>query len=108
MLLYCFTYATANVVTTSEMMALATPGNKTMAMAVCGSFSAAGGGLSRGISSLILGAGILAPKWSMGGMVFCHYQTLFLVYAVCIMFAAMLLIIVPAVVPRGKYSYGNE
>ena len=108
MLLYCFTYATANVVTTSEMMALATPGNKTMAMAVCGSFSAAGGGLSRGISSLILGAGILAPQWTMGNMKFCHYQTLFLIYAVCIMFAAMLLIIVPAVVPKGKYSYAGE
>ena len=108
MLLYCFTYATANVATTSEMMALATPGNKTMAMAVCGSFSALGGGLSRGISSLILGAGILAPKWSSGGMEFCHYQTLFLIYAVCIMFAAMLLIIVPAVVPQGRYRYGNE
>ena len=108
MLLYCFTYATANVATTSEMMALATPGNKTMAMAVCGSFSAAGGGLSRGISSLILGAGILAPQWSAGGMKFCHYQTLFLIYAVCILFAAMLLIIVPAVVPNGKYSYGKQ
>ena len=108
MLLYCFTYATANVATTSEMMALATPGNKTMAMAVCGSFAAAGGGLSRGISSLILGAGILAPRWSAGSMKFCHYQTLFLVYAVCILFAAMLLIIVPAVVPKGKYSYGRE
>ena len=108
MLLYCFTYATANVVTTSEMMALATPGNKTMAMAVCGSFTAAGGGLSRVISSLILGAGILAPQWSIKGVSFCHYQTLFLVYAVCIMFAAMLLIIVPAVVPKGKYSYTKE
>ena len=108
MLLYCFTYATANIVTTSEMMALATPGNKTMAMAVCGSFSAAGGGLSRGISSLILGAGILAPSWSAGGVDFCHYQTLFLIYAVCIMFAAMLLVIVPAVVPQGRYSYGQR
>jgi hypothetical protein len=77
-------------------------------MAVCGSFSAAGGGLSRGISSLILGAGILAPQWTMGNMKFCHYQTLFLIYAVCIMFAAMLLIIVPAVVPKGKYSYAGE
>ena len=108
MLLYCFTYATANVATTSEMMALATPGNKTMAMAVCGTFSSAGGGLSRGISSLILGVGILAPQWNVGSVKFCHYQTLFLIYAVCILFAAMLLVIVPAVVPNGKYSYGRE
>ena len=108
MLLYCFTYATANVATTSEMMALATPGNKTMAMAVCGTFSSAGGGLSRAISSLVLGAGILAPEWYIKGTKFCHYQTLFLIYAVCILFAAMLLIIVPAVVPKGKYAYGRE
>lgn len=108
MLLYCFTYAAANVATTSEMMAMATPGNKTMAMAVCGSFSSIGGGLSRVISSVILGAGILAPEWTIKGMKFCHYQTLFLIYAVCILFAAMLLIIVPAVVPKGKYAYGRE
>ena len=50
MLLYCFTYAAANVATTSEMMAMATPGNKTMAMAVCGTFSSLGGGLSRVIT----------------------------------------------------------
>lgn len=106
MLLYCFTYATANIATTSEMMALATPGNKTMAMALCGSFSSAGGGLSRGISSLVLGAGILAPEWSFAGIKFCHYQTMFLVYAAAIMFAALLLIIVPAVIPNGKYDYG--
>ena len=108
MLLYCFTYAAANVATTSEMMAMATPGNKTMAMAVCGTFSSLGGGLSRVITSVILGAGILAPEWYIKGTKFCHYQTLFLIYAVCILFAAALLIIVPAVVPHGKYNYGKE
>ena len=108
MLLYCFTYAAANVATTSEMMAMATPGNKTLAMAVCGTFSSLGGGLSRVITSIILGAGILAPEWYIKGTKFCHYQTLFLIYAVCILFAAALLIIVPAVVPFGKYNYGKE
>ena len=108
MLLYCFTYAAANVATTSEMMALATPGNKTMAMAVCGSLSSLGGGLSRAISSLILGAGILAPQWSFKGVQFCHYQTLFLIYASCILFAAVFLLIVPAIIPKGQYRYGKE
>ena len=77
-------------------------------MAVCGSFSSIGGGLSRVITSVILGAGILAPEWHIKGIKFCHYQTLFLIYAVCILFAAMLLVIVPAVVPKGKYAYGRE
>ena len=33
---------------------------------------------------------------------------LFLAYAAAITFAAMLLVIVPAVVPAGKYDYGKR
>ncbi|MFA6816893.1 MAG: MFS transporter [Lentisphaeria bacterium] len=105
LLLYSFTFANANIVSTSEMMALATPGNKVMAMAFCGSFYYTGQGLSRLMSSLILGCGILAPEWHIGSVVFCHYQTLFLIYSIAIAFAALLLTIVPAVFPKGNYSY---
>ncbi len=105
---YSVTYANANIASTSEMMALATPGNKVMAMAFCGAFYYTGSGLSRLLSSLILGAGLLAPRWQIGGLVFSHYQTLYLFYTVAIGFAAMLLVVVPAVFPRGEYFYRDD
>lgn len=105
LLIYSFTFANANVASTSEMMALATPGNKVMAMAFCGTFYYGGSGLSRLVTSLVLGGGILAPEWHVGNTTFCHYQTIFLIYSVAIVFAAMLLVVVPAVFPKGEYSY---
>ncbi len=103
--LYSFTFACANISSSSEMMALANPDNKVMAMAFCNSFYYAGSGLSRFMSSIILGSGALALSWNSMGMTFCHYQTLFLVYAVCIVFAASLLVVVPAIFPKGEYIY---
>ncbi|OQA84109.1 MAG: Major Facilitator Superfamily protein [Lentisphaerae bacterium ADurb.Bin242] len=103
--LYSFTFACANISSSSEMMALANPNNKVMAMAFCNSFYYAGSGLSRFMTSLILGSGALAASWTSMGMTFCHYQTLFLVYAICVVFAASLLVVVPAIFPKGEYIY---
>ena len=103
--IYSITFACANISTSSEMMALATPGNKVMAMAFCNAFYYSGMGLSRLMTSLILGSGALAANWAIGSMAFTHYQTLFLLYAVCILFAAALLVVVPAVFPKGEYIY---
>ncbi|MFA6716229.1 MAG: MFS transporter [Victivallales bacterium] len=105
LLIYSFTFAIANIASTSEMMALATPGNKIMAMAFCGTFYYGGSGLSRLVTSLVLGSGMLATEWHIGSVSFCHYQTIFLIYSVAIVFAAALLVIVPAVFPKGEYSY---
>jgi len=55
--------------------------------------------------ALVLGSGLLAPHWSIGSMRICHYQTLFLVYSIMIVFAAMFLVVVPAVFPKGEYVY---
>ncbi len=102
---YSFTFAAASIASTSEMMALATPGNKAMAMAFCGTFYYTGSGLSRMLSSLVLGSGILSAHWSIGSMELCQYQSLFLIYSVAIVFAAMFLVIVPAIFPKGEYIY---
>lgn len=103
--IYSFTFASASIASTSEMMALASPGNKTMAMAFCGTFYYGGSGLSRMITSLILGSGMLASEWHIGSMKICHYQTLFLFYAAAIILAAMFLVVVPAIFPKGEYVY---
>ncbi len=102
---YSFTFAAASIASTSEMMALATPGNKAMAMAFCGTFYYTGSGLSRMISSLVLGSGMLSTHWNIGSMELCQYQSLFLIYSVAIVFAAMFLVIVPAIFPKGEYIY---
>ena len=105
LLVYSFAIAAASIVSSSEMMALAAPGNKTMAMAFCGAFYYGGSGLSRLVASLVLGAGLLAPEWHLGGMRVCHYQTLFLLYAVAVVFAAAFLVVVPAIFPEKDQVY---
>ena len=102
---YSFTFACANISSSSEMMAIATPSNKVMAMAFCNAFYYGGCGLSRLMTSLILGSGALAAEWSLNGVIFTHYQTLFLLYAICVIFAASLLVVVPAIFPKGEYIY---
>ncbi len=105
LLLYSFTVAAASVVSSSEMMALATHGNKTLSMAFCGAFYYGGCGLSRMVSSLLMGSGILATEWQLGTMRVCHYQTLYLLYTAAIIFAALFLLMVPAIFPKGEYVY---
>lgn len=105
LLLYSITFALSSISTTYEMMALATPGNKAMAMAFCVTLYSGGSGLSRLFSSLLLGSGLLAPTWHIGSTQVCHYQSLFLLYAVALVIAAMFLVVVPAVFPRGDYHY---
>jgi hypothetical protein len=105
LLLYSFTVAAASIVSSSEMMALAKPGNKTMAMAFCGAFYYGGFGFSRLISSLVMGSGMLAVQWHVATMPVSHYQTLYLLYTGAIIFAAVFLLIVPAIFPKGEYVY---
>ena len=96
---YSFLFACSNISSSSEMMTLATPGNKVMAMAFCNSFYYGGLGLSRLLTSLIIGSGALAPAWLLGRWEITRYQTLFLLYALCIALSSALLLLVPAVFP---------
>lgn len=102
---YSFMYACSDIAASCEMMTLATPGNKVVAMGFFNGFNFSGRGLSRLLTSLILGSGALAANWTLGGLNITHYQTLFLLYAICVIFAAALLVVVPAVFPEGEYQY---
>ena len=102
---YSFMFACSDIASSCEMMALATPGNTVVAMAFFNAFNYSGRGLSRLLTSLILGSGALAAHWMLGDIPVTHYQTLFLLYAVCVLFAASLLVIVPAIFPKGEYHY---
>jgi MFS family permease len=102
---YGFFYGCSSIAISTEMMELASPNNKAISMAFCGSCYAAGIGGSRLLTSLILGSGLLAPQWFIGSMKISHYQTLFLVYGCSIMFVCLLLVLVPAIFPKGNYRY---
>lgn len=100
-----FMLSMVSITTTSEMLTLATPWNRAMSMAYCGSFYSLGSGCARLISSLILGSGMLAPLWTYKSFTFTNFQTLFLFNSAALLFACLLLVMVPAVFPKGKYRY---
>ena len=88
-----------------EMMALARPGNKTMASAFVQTYMSVGGFIGRGGVSLILGVTMLSPQWECWGMTISHYQTIFLF---CGVIAALMLILIPtlpSVVPKHHDYY---
>lgn len=87
-----FAVAASSVVCSAEMMALATPGNKTMAMAWSGAFFYCGCGSSRLFSSFFLGR---APL-HLGAWTVTPYQGLFLLYAALLIPALLLLFRIPA------------
>lgn len=100
-LLFCYSFgiAAVSIIASAEMMALASPGNKVMAMAVSGAYSSGGSGLSRLLSSLLLGCGLIAPEWQLGAMAVSRYQSLLLIYVFALLFAAAFL---PLVDFKGK------
>lgn len=102
---YGFAAACSSIAISTEMMILASPNNKAMSMAFCSSCFSAGTGGARLLASLVLGSGMLAPQWFIGSMKISHYQTMFLIYGCAILFVCLLLVLVPAIFPKGKYVY---
>ena len=105
LILHGFATACFGVCFSAEVMALARPGNKTMAAAFCNTYSQAGLALSRTGTSLIIGSGLLAGSWQLGERVVSSFQTLFLIYAVALSFCLLLLVLIPAVVPKHEDYY---
>lgn len=100
-------YATSTFLcnNSTELLALARPGNKPMAMAFQQTYQNIGVSIGRISTAILLGSGILAPSWQLGKITVSHYQTLFLLYAAM---AAILLILfptLPAIVPKHRDYY---
>lgn len=95
---YGFFTACASVAVSSEIFALSPANNKIMSIGFGVSFYTAGIGLSRILASLIIGGGILAPHWRLGGAAMTKYHALFIVYGAGVLLAAALLAIVPAMI----------
>ena len=91
-----------------ELMALARPGNKPMAMAFTQTYQNVGVSIGRTGTAMVMGANLLAPSWTFAGNSTSTYQTIFLGYAVI---AAILLILIPtlpAVTPKHHDYYEPE
>lgn len=102
---YNCNFACFNVLFASEMLALAKPGNKTMAMAFCNTFSSGGAALGRVVTGLIIGSGMLASEWVFHGTKICLFQSMFLIYSFSAALSLLLLFLVPAVVPKHENYY---
>ncbi|HOX05017.1 MAG TPA: MFS transporter [Planctomycetota bacterium] len=93
---YGFLFACASIAVSSELLALSPPGNKAVSLAFGSSLYSAGLGGSRALASVLLGSGILAETWSLGGTQLTRYHSLFLFFACGIFTAMLLLAILPA------------
>ena len=85
-------------ITSVEMLALAKPGNKIMALAFCATSSAIGNASGTTLASLLLGCGALAESWIFYGTTLTKFQLLFGMSALALLFFLLLLPLVPAVV----------
>lgn len=88
-----------------ELLALARPGNKTMATSFVQTYGSFGGFAGRGGVSLVLGATMLAPVWHLGEMEISRYQTIFLFSAVFTAVVLLLIPTLPSVVPKHEDYY---
>ena len=100
-----FANATFGCNNSIELLALARPGNKPMAMAFLQTYQNLGVSIGRGGTALILGANLLMPSWNLGSLEICSYQTLFLLYGSLLAILLVLFPTLPAIVPKHHDYY---
>ena len=92
-----------------EFLALARPGNKTMAIAFCQTYQNAGVMMGNTATSLILGSSIFAATWTtQGGTTYSVYQSIFLILGIIGVMALILIPIMPSFIPRHEDYYEPE
>ena len=89
----------------TEMLALARPGNKVMAISFASTFQYMGNALGRLGSTILIAMGVLAEQWTFGSWSFSHFHTLFLFDFVLTFFGLALLLLTPAVISERSDYY---
>jgi len=97
-ILYSCGIASASIAVSSQLLSLALPENKAVSIALGYTLYSAGLALSRVFASVTLGSGILSDRWSFAGINFTRYHSLFLIYAVGVLLAISLLVMIPGMV----------
>lgn len=100
-----FSFACFGCVVSQEILALARPGNITMASAFTQTYQMIGTACGRTAASLLLGNGILAATWKFWVFQVSRFQTIFLICAGLSLFCLILLFGLPSVVPKHKDYY---
>lgn len=100
-----FVSAISSVVNSSESLALARPGNKTIALSFCQFFANIGIAAGRYGVTAVLACGLLAPSWTVKGMTVTKFQSLFAIDAIMMVFFLALLVLLPAFVPKHDDYY---
>ena len=89
----------------TEILALAKPGNLSMANAFAHTYQYTGTAFGRTVTSFLLGNGILSAFWQCGEIRISHFQTIFLFCAGAAFFSLILLFCLPSMVPRHDDYY---
>ncbi len=88
-----------------EILALARPGNATMANALGNTYMQIGSAAGRGATSFMLGCGALSASWTMWELPFSDFQAIFLLCSGVAFFALTLIFCLPSVVPQHDDYY---
>ena len=88
-----------------EMLALARPGNKVMAMAFVATSTNLGTAVGRFGTTLIHATGALAANWNFGAYSMTKFQFIFGFYTVIMFFFLILLPLAPSVIPKHHDYY---
>ncbi len=99
---YGFLFACASIAVSSQLLALAQPLSKAVSIAFGYTLYSGGLAMSRVVASLALGSGILAPEWRFGSIVFTRYHSLFLCFGTGVLYAMLLLVMIPGMVREVK------
>lgn len=100
-----FAFACFGCAMSQEILALARPGNITMASAFTQTYQMIGTACGRTVASLLLGNGVLATTWKYWNFSCSKFQTIFLFCSGLALFCLILLFCLPSVVPKHDDYY---
>lgn len=100
-----FAFACFSCAVSQEILALARPGNVTMASAFTQTYQMMGTTCGRFVVSLLVGNGVLASTWNFWGFSISRYQTIFLLCAGEALFCVILFLFLPSAVAKHDDYY---
>lgn len=100
-----FAFACFSSSVSQEILALARPGNITMASAFTQTYQMMGTACGRTSASLLPGNGVLAATWKFWNISISRFQTIFLLCAGLALFCVTLFFCLPSVVPKHEDYY---
>ena len=88
-----------------EMLALARPGNKIMAMAFTATFQHLGSAMGRLGTTVLLATGMLSGQWCLHGIKMTHFHSIFIFDFILTLLGLLMLLLTPAVMPCHEDYY---